>query len=206
MRLSERQKAIFKKLDDIIKDGEPIPTVANLGNMFSISQQAMSKNLKVLEEADLIRRNPHKHRSIELVQPPPQAVVVNMLGRITAGQPLEPVEAPQTIEVPAALVPKGDSYALEVRGESMIEDGIMDGDVVVIQKQSMAYDGQTIVAVINGEATLKRYYHEGHRIRLQPANVNLKPLYATPDDAFEIRGIVYALFRKFTQSLTNKAF
>ena len=169
--------------------------------MFSITQQAMSKNLKVLTEADLIRRNPHKHRSIELVKPPPQAVIVNLLGRITAGQPLEAIEDSQTIEVPAQLVPKGEAYALEVNGESMIEDGILDGDIVVIKKQSMAFDGQTIVAVINNEATLKRYYHEGHRIRLQPANAALKPFYVGPSEQFEIRGIVYGLFRKYQHNL-----
>jgi len=204
VRLSQRQKSIFDKLEGIIRAGEPIPTVAALGRMFGISQQAMSKNLKVLEEADLIRRNRHKHRSIELVKPPPQATTVDLLGRITAGQPLEAVESPQTIEVPASLVPKGDAYALEVRGDSMIEDGILDGDVVVIQQQSSAFNGQTIVAVINGEATLKRYYHEGHRIRLQPANATLSPIFVTPRDEFEIRGIVYALFRKMEQSLVSR--
>jgi len=201
VRLSERQKAIFDRLGEIIRSGEPIPTVATLGRMFGISQQAMSKNLKVLEEADLIRRDRHKHRSIELVKPPPQAVTVDLLGRITAGQPLEAVETSRNIEVPASLVPPGDAYALEVRGDSMIEDGILDGDVVVIQQQTMAYNGQTVVAVINGEATLKRYYHEGHRIRLQPANARLKPIFVTSQDDFEIRGIVYALFRKMAQTV-----
>ena len=199
MRLSERQKKIFEKIETIIKAGEPVPTVAALGRMFDISQQAMSKNLKVLEEADLIQRDRHKHRSIELVKPPPRAVVVNLLGYITAGQPLEAVEVPETIEVPAALVPKGEAYALRVQGESMIEDGILDGDVVIVQQQSMAFDGQTVVAVINGEATLKRYYHEGHRIRLQPANASLQPIYCGPEDEFEIRGIVYALHRAYNQ-------
>ena len=205
MRLSARQKDIFKRIEEIIKGNEPVPTVAALGRMFDITQQAMSKNLKVLVEADLIRRNPHKHRSIELVKPPPLAIVVPLLGRITAGQPLEAVEDPQTIEVPAQMVPKGEAYALEVCGLSMIEDGIHDGDTVVIQKQSMAFDGQTIVAVINGEATLKRYYHEGHRIRLQPANDTMQPFYVGPDDSFEIRGIVYALYRRYTHGMPQPA-
>jgi len=197
LRLSERQKKIYEKIESIIKAGEPVPTVAALGRMFGISQQAMSKNLKVLEDVELIQRDRRKHRSIELIKPPPRAVVVNLLGTITAGQPLEPVEVPEAIEVPARLVPRGDAYALRVSGESMIEDGILDGDVVIVQKQSMAFDGQTVVAVVNGEATLKRYYHEGHRIRLQPANAALKPFYCGPDDLFEIRGIVYALHRTY---------
>lgn len=197
MRLNQRQKAIFEKIRDILKAGEPMPTVAALGEMFNISQQAMSKNLRALEAAKLIRRNPHKHRSVELIKPPPMSQEVRLLGQITAGQPLEAVESEQVVEVPSSMVPKGDAYALEVSGNSMIEDGIHDGDMVVIQRQSVAYEGQTVVAVINGEATLKRYYHEGGRIRLQPANSALQPIYVTPSDHFEIRGVVYALLRKY---------
>lgn len=197
LNLNKRQKEIFRKIERIIKSDEPVPTVADLGQMFGISQQAMSKNLKALEKLGMIRRNPNRHRSIELVAPPPRAARIQLLGRIAAGMPLEPVESEQTIDVPADLVPNGEVYALEVSGDSMIEDGIFDGDTVIIRRQSMAFDGQTVVAVLNGEATLKRYYHEGHRIRLQPANVALEPLYAGPDDEFEIRGIVYALYRKY---------
>jgi len=197
LSLNNRQQSIFKKIEILIKEGEPVPTVAKLGELFGISQQAMSKNLRALEEADLIRRNPNKHRSIELVTPPPQARRIPLLGRIAAGHPLEAVESQQTIEVPADMIPKGEVYALQVEGDSMIEDGILDGDIVIIRRQTMAFDGQTIVAIINGEATLKRYYHEGHRIRLQPANAALSPLFCGPGDEFEIRGVVFALFRKY---------
>ena len=197
MRLNKRQTEIYNALEQILKAGEPVPTVAALGEQFGISQQAMSKNIKVLEEANLIRRNRNKHRSIELVTPPPQAQLVPLLGRIAAGQPLEAIESEQTIEVSRNLVPKGDVYALEVVGESMIEDGIFNGDIVIIRRQTMAFDGQTVVAVINGEATLKRYYHEGSRIRLQPANASLSPFYAGPDDDFQIRGVVTALIRTY---------
>ncbi len=197
MRLSKRQQEIFRKLESILKSGEPAPTVAALGRMFNISQQAMSKNLKTLEEAGLIRRDPNRHRSVELVEPPPQAMRVPLLGRIAAGQPLEAVEHEQAIEVPADLAPKGEIYALEVNGDSMIEDGILDQDIVLVRRQSMAFDGQTVVAVVNGEATLKRYYHEGNRIRLQPSNAAFTPIYAGPEDDFEIRGVAFALYRKF---------
>lgn len=199
--MNKRQKAILDKLENIIKAEEPIPTVASLGEMFGITQQAMSKNLKALEKAGHIRRDPSKHRSIELVEPPPQAQRVPLLGRIAAGQPLEPIESEQTIEVPAELIPQGDVYALEVSGESMIDDGILDGDFVIVRSQTMAFNGQTVVAVVNNEATLKRYYHEGSRIRLQPANAALEPIYTGPGDEFEIRGIVFALFRKYPNTV-----
>lgn len=196
-KLNTRQAKIFKTLERLIKAGEPVPTVSQLGVMFKITQQAMSKNLKALEEAELIRRNPHKHRSIELMRPAPKALAIKLLGRITAGSPLEQMETSQMIVVPAGMVPKGHAYALEVTGDSMIDDGILDGDIVIIKRQSMAYDGQTVVAILNGEATLKRYYHEGSRIRLQPANANMAPFFAMPEDEFEIRGVVHGLFRTF---------
>ncbi len=197
MGLNIRQKQIFDRLEALLKRGEPVPTVAALGREFGMTQQAMSKNLKVLERLGLIRRDPHRHRSVELVEPPPRAHRIRLLGRIAAGQPLEAIETEQTIDVPVNLVPKGVVYALEVNGDSMIDDGIMDGDVVIVRRQTMAFDGQTVVAIVNGEATLKRYYHEGSRIRLQPANEALSPFYASSEDEFEIRGIVTALYRVF---------
>lgn len=202
MRLSERQKTIYETLKKILEKGDAVPTVQELGKMFGMTQQAMSKNLKVLEKAELILRDPGKRRSIELVEPPPQAVRVPLFGRIAAGQPLEAIETEQYIEVPAGQVPTDKAYALEVQGDSMIEDGILDSDIVIIRRDSTAYNGQTVVAVINGEATLKRYYHEGDRIRLQPANATLKPLYANPGDSFEIRGVVHSLYRRYEEGNT----
>lgn len=197
MKINERQQEIYEKLAEVLNAGEPAPTVAALGKMFGMSQQAMSKNLKVLEQASLIRRDPGRHRSLELVAAQPTARRVPLLGRIAAGQPLEAIEDERAIEVPMDLLPKGEVYALEVNGDSMIEDGILDGDVVIIRRQSMAFNGQTVVAIINEEATLKRYYHEGARIRLQPANANLQPFFIGPDQDFEIRGVVHGLYRKF---------
>ncbi len=197
MGLSKRHMEIFERIKGVLEKGESVPTVAMLGKEFNMTQQAMSKNLKVLEREGLIKRDRSRHRSMELVEPPPLAVRVPLLGKIAAGQPLEAIESTEEIEVPADMVPAGEAYALEVCGDSMIDDGILEGDVVVVRRQSMAFDGQTVVAIINGEATLKRYYHEGSRIRLQPANERLKPFYAGPDDNFEIRGIVHALFRQF---------
>lgn len=199
MKINERQRAIYEKLAAVLSTDEPVPTVSALGKMFGMSQQAMSKNLKVLEQVGLIRRDPGRHRSLELVEAQPEARRVPLLGRIAAGQPLEAIEDERSIEAPVDLLPKGEVYALEVNGDSMIEDGIMDGDVVIVRRQTMAFNGQTVVAVINGEATLKRYYHEGARIRLQPANINLTPFFVGPDEEFEIRGVVHALYRKFEE-------
>jgi repressor LexA len=196
--LNKRQAEIYAELKRLLKQGLAVPTVAELGSRFGITQQAMSKNLKTLEKAGLIRRDHRKHRSIELVESPPQARPVKFLGRIAAGHPIEAIENDQTIEVPVNLLPASNEiYALEVSGDSMIEDGILDGDIVIIRRQTMAFNGQTIVAIIDNEATLKRYYHEGDRIRLQPANASLDPMFIGPEEHFEIRGVAFALYRRF---------
>ena len=197
MGISRRQKEIFQHIKNILVMDEVVPTVSELGKQFDMSQQAMSKNLRVLEREGLIVRNPGRHRSLELVEQQPKAIKVPLLGRIAAGQPLEAVEDADEIEIPESLVPKGEVYALEVTGESMIEDGILDGDIVIIRRQSAAFEGQTVVAVVNEEATLKRYHHEGNRIRLQPANAKLEPIFVSTDDAFEIRGVAQGLYRRF---------
>ena len=196
LRVNPRQREVYNRLYEIQLKGGKAPTAVELAKEFGVSAQAMARNIRTLKEVGLIKRG-KKPRSIEVTPPPLKANEIPLLGRIAAGQPLEAIESDRTVEIPESMTPDGEVYALEVDGESMIDDGIRDGDVVVVRRQSMAYDGQTVVGVINGEATLKRYYHEGDRIRLQPANENLKPFYAGPDDDFEIRGVVHALYRTY---------
>ena len=100
---------------------------------------------------------------------------VPLLGLVAAGRPIEPFPNEESIEVPASLLGKGDHFVLRVRGESMVDDGILDGDYVVVAERAKAESGQTVVALVRGEATLKRYYAEGARVRLQPANAAMKP-------------------------------
>jgi repressor LexA len=119
------------------------------------------------------------------------------LGVIAAGSPLEAIENAETLDVDD-LVPSGpDVYVLKVKGDSMIEDGIREGDYILVQRRSTARSGETVVAVLDGgEATLKRFYREGSRIRLEPANRNLSPIVV---DSVEIRGVVIGLLRRYGQ-------
>lgn len=122
--------------------------------------------------------------------------VVPLLGVIAAGSPLEPFENPEPIEIPSSLAGPGERYALRVRGDSMIEDGIRDGDIVVVRRAETARDGETVVAVVDGEATLKRFRRRGDRVELRPANAALAPIVARADRV-AIRGVLVGLVRRY---------
>jgi repressor LexA len=121
---------------------------------------------------------------------------VPLLGLVAAGRPIEPFPDTEAIEVPSTLLGKGDHFVLRVRGDSMVEDGIRDGDYVVVAKRATAQNGQTAVVLVRGEATLKRYYAEGSRVRLQPANSQLKPLTLDARDV-TVQGVVTGLIRDY---------
>jgi repressor LexA len=132
----------------------------------------------------------------------PQAVtmeahVLPVVGEIAAGGPIEAYrDASETIGIPDMLAPSGDAYVLKVRGDSMIDDGIMDGDYIIVAKRERADNGEMVVASISGEVTLKRFYHEGERVRLQPANSMMSPIYAMSRDV-AVQGVVVGLMRRF---------
>jgi repressor LexA len=120
---------------------------------------------------------------------------VQILGRIAAGRPIEAVEDPEELDLQDLLPPGRECYALHVRGDSMIDDGIRNGDIVLVEQRKEARNGETVVAVLAGEeATLKRYYRERGRIRLQPANSALEPIYAKD---VEVRGVVVGVIRRY---------
>ncbi len=125
-----------------------------------------------------------------------EGVTIPLLGVVAAGRPIEPVEVPEEIEVPAGMTGSGERYALRVRGDSMIEDGIHDRDVVVVRRARRAENGQTVVAVVDGEATLKRLHRSGEYVELRPANAALRPIRVRADQV-EIRGILVGLLRRY---------
>ena len=160
----------------------------------------MHKHLQNLEGKGLIRRNWNHSRSIELTPSAKKtsANVLPMLGNVAAGSPIEAIENPDTVEVPREFVGKKETYVLKVAGDSMIEDGIHDGDLIIVERRPTAQTGETVVALINdGEATVKRFYREGKtKIRLQPANSSMEPqIY--DNDQVQIQGVVVGLMRKY---------
>jgi len=123
---------------------------------------------------------------------------IPMAGMVAAGSPIEPVPQSELIDVPPSMLRGGDTFALRVKGESMKDDGILPGDLVVVRKQETARNGQTIVALVNHDATIKTYFKKGAHIELHPANVTMQPIIVRPSDTFHIEGILIGVIRHCT--------
>jgi repressor LexA len=198
--LTKRQKELFDYLDGYLASHGYAPTLEEIGSQFNLNSLAtVHKHLTNLEQKGLIRRTWNHSRAIELV---PQgrsssAVELPLLGRVAAGQPIEALESNDTIAVPAEFVRRRNTFVLRVVGSSMVGDGILDGDYIVVEERPTAENGETVVATLDGEATVKRFYRErGGRIRLQPANDTMEPIVVRERDV-AVRGVVVAVLRKY---------
>ena len=120
---------------------------------------------------------------------------IELAGMVAAGQPIEPIPQTERVEVPKSMIGRGDTFALRVKGNSMKDEGILQGDVVVVQKQATARNGQTVIALINGEATIKTYQRKAGTVELHPANETMKPILVQATDAFQIEGVVVGVIR-----------
>ncbi len=196
--LTPRQREIYFFIRSKIQGRGYGPTVREIGLQFQIkSPNGVMCHLKALQKKGLIHREPNMSRAIQLLDDPttaPHPTGIKMLGRIAAGQPIEAVEQDEELGF-ADWEGAEDKFALKVTGNSMIEEHIADGDFVVIRKQDSARDGQ-IVAVRDddGEATLKRLFREKNRVRLEPANKSMKPIFR---DRVEILGVLVGVVRKY---------
>jgi repressor LexA len=195
--LTSRQREIYEFIRGKIQGRGYGPTVREIGNEFGIkSPNGVMCHLKALQKKGLIHREPNMSRAIQLLDDPTMAppAGLKLVGRIAAGQPLEAVEQDEEL-VFTDWEGAEDKFALRVTGESMIDEHIADGDYVVIQRQEQARDGQ-IVAVRDddGEATLKRFFKERNRVRLEPANKAMKPIFR---DRVNILGVLVGVVRKY---------
>jgi repressor LexA len=198
--LTKRQKELVDYLDGYITKRGYAPTLEEIGQHFGLSSLAtIHKHLTNLEKKGLIRRKWNRSRALEVVPRERRvtAIELPLLGLVAAGAPIEALEQPDTIAVPEELVGRGETFVLRVRGNSMVKEGILDGDYIVVESRSHADNGETVVALVKGDATVKRFYREkAGMIRLQPANDQMQPILARATDV-EIRGIVVAVMRKY---------
>jgi repressor LexA len=206
-RLSDRQQRILDFLGEYTADHGYPPSIREIGQAVGISSTSVvDYNLRALERGGLIRRDREVSRGLGLVgqAPPvsrPTMLRIPIVGRIAAGEPIEALEQHDDyLELGAGTVPDG-CYALQVKGKSMIEDLIDDGDLVVIRPQDTAENGDIVVAVMlsqaasnEGVATLKRLYRERGRVRLQPANAAMQPIYVDPEQ-LRVQGKVVSVIR-----------
>ncbi|HXG57487.1 MAG TPA: transcriptional repressor LexA [Thermoanaerobaculia bacterium] len=202
--LTERQRDILNFIRDFQRERGVAPTHREICDRFGFSSfGTVYKHLSLLEKKGLIRRDWNQKRGVELVDgasgSPATAGGVRELplfGYIAAGRPLDVEPSNETITVPEHLTTRGENYVLKVRGDSMIEDGILDGDLVIIAPREDAHNGEMVVANVAGEVTLKRFYRERERIRLQPANSMMSPIYVSKGDV-AVQGVVVGLMRRF---------
>ena len=194
-QLTERQREIFDFIRGKIEARGYGPTVRDIGDAFDIkSPNGVMCHLKALEKKGLIKRESNRARAIQVAGHRPPAVGLPLLGLVAAGSPTEAVEEQETLEL-GELFKGPKNFALKVKGTSMIEDHIDEGDYVVIRKQERAENGQRVVAMIDNEVTLKKFYREKDRIRLEPANGNMKAIVVHPGDA-NILGVLVGVVRK----------
>lgn len=199
--LTERQKEILEFIRKFQSEHGVTPTHREICDAFGFSSYGtVYKHLSLLQQKGLIRRDWNQKRGVELVdEPKPEAPRVRELplfGYIAAGRPIEVEPSNETITVPEELTSRGENYVLKVRGESMVDDGVYDGDFVIISRREQASNGEMVVAMVNGEVTLKRFYLERDRVRLQPANSMMMPIFAAAQDV-HVQGVVVGLMRRF---------
>ena len=197
MHLTKRQREIYEYLKDHIRSRGYAPSIAEIGKQFHLSSPAtVHKHLAHLEEKGLIRKQQNLSRAIEIIPESGNTLSYHVLGEIAAGKPIEALDQ---LEVVDLLPDAGDKdiFVLRVKGNSMIEDHIQNGDYVIVERRNVAENGETVVALIdNDRVTLKRFYREGERIRLQPSHPNMKPIFVREGD-FAIQGVVISVLRKF---------
>lgn len=198
--LTKKQKEVLEFIQEYIVDFGYAPSYREIGEHFGLSSPAtVHSHVQALVEKNMITvGDDGEARSIEVCNGINQepSILLPLMGLIAAGQPIEAIEQNETMAVPTNFVVDGsNSYVLQIKGQSMIEDGILDGDYVVIERNPSPRNGEVVVALLdNAYATLKRFYRETNRIRLQPANSSMDPIYVK--DCI-IQGVVRAVIRKF---------
>jgi repressor LexA len=197
--LTKRQKQLQDYLNNYIGQFGYAPTLQEIGNFFGLSSLAtIHKHLKNLEAKGVIKRKWNHSRALEMVDSTVHGSrILRMAGYVAAGTPIEAVQGNESITVPDEFIKRENTFCLRVRGDSMIDDGIRDGDYIIVEGRETANEGETVVALINDEATVKKFYREPDgRIRLEPANVTMQPIYAAAED-LRVQGVVVGLMRHY---------
>jgi len=202
MPITARQKRVLNYIRHYFEAHQEAPTIAEIGKEFGMSSSASAHNVvSLLEREGLIRRIPNVSRGIELVEEETEdRSEIPLLGVVAAGLPIEAVLNYETVCIPRDMMRQGRMFALRVRGDSMIDEQIRNHDVIVLKSQTIAENGQTVVALIDGsDATVKRFYGGRGQVRLEAANPDYKPIVIRPPERVQIQGVVVGVIRKYNQ-------
>ena len=202
MNLTPRQLDVIVAIRNYRHLNGYSPTMQELADQLGTSKVTIFEHVGALEKKSLLKRDKHKARSLEITSDEPlpdeeRTTKLPLLGAIAAGSPIEAVETREELDLEQLYSRPNGVFVLKVRGESMIEDHLCDGDYVVIERRDSARNGEQVVALLDsGEATLKRYYKEGRNVRLQPANRTMQPK-VVPADAVKVQGVVIGVLRSY---------
>ncbi len=202
MALTRRQREILDFIEGFVRFRGYSPSFEEIAENFGYRSLAtVHEHLSNLQEKGYIRKNYNESRSIELVETELKiaAVELPLQGAVAAGYPIEAIQDEECVCVPEDMIAgsTAEHYVLRVRGDSMIDEQIRDGDYVIVQSRDTAYDGEMVIALVDGEnATMKKLYREGAHVRLQPANPDLTPMYFEADRV-AIQGIVIGVIRRY---------
>lgn len=206
MAITKRQRQLYDFISRFVSEKGYSPSYDEIREGLGLNSLAtVHKHISNLEKKGLLTRDYNRSRSIDLIPPKGKlkqsmavnsAMVLPLVGRIAAGQPIEAMQNPETISL-ADFVQSRDVFVLEVGGDSMQDEGILDGDYVLVEKTKIAHNGDIVVALVEGsESTLKRFYKEGDNIRLQPSNANMEPIIRHAS-VVQIQGRVIGVLRKY---------
>ena len=206
MAITKRQRQVYDFIAEFVQRNQYSPSFEEIGEGLGLSSLAtVHKHITNLENKGLLSRDYNRSRSIDLLPPKGRlkqamsvtsGTVLPLVGRIAAGQPIEAIERPETISL-ADFTRSKEVFVLEVNGDSMQDEAILSGDYVLVEKAKTAHNGDIVVALVEGsDATLKRFYREGDKIRLQPSNAKMKPIIVPAKDC-EVQGRVIGVLRKY---------
>ncbi len=204
MALTRRQRQVYDFISGFVQSKGYSPSFEEIGSGLGLSSLAtVHKHISNLEKKGLLKRDYNRSRSIDVLPPRGRLkqsmsapFALPLLGRIAAGRPIEAVENPESISLQDFTGSK-DVFVLQVRGDSMQDEAILDGDYVMVEKAQTARNGEIVVALVDGaETTLKRFYKEGDRVRLQPSNASMQPI-MVPAAAVQLQGRVIGVLRKY---------
>jgi repressor LexA len=201
MVLTPRQRELYDYLCRFIDAHGYAPTIAQVRGHFGLKSPATVHQLiSALEREGLVRRIPHASRGLEVVRQSDGEpdLEIPLLGVVAAGRPIEAILTQETVSIPRDMLGRNRTFALRVRGDSMIEEQIREDDFIIVDSRETAENGQTVVALIDGsDATVKRFYREEGKIRLEAANPNYQPIVIEPPDRVSIQGVVIGVIRKY---------
>src|SRR5256885_3527513 len=206
MSLTRKQREVYEFIDHFVQEHQHSPSFEEIGRGLKLSSLAtVHKHISNLEKKGLLKRDYNRSRSIDVLPvrsrarkspQPPASTSLPLLGRIAAGRPVETLENPETISLDD-ITRQREVFVLEVRGDSMQDEHIVDGDYVMVERTKTARNGDIVVALVEGsETTLKRFYREGDKIRLQPSNAAMAPI-MVPAQAVQVQGKVVGILRKY---------